>query len=103
MFDKNKKIRFKGRMLRELNNKIFNRDGHTCIIRGCGRYILPDVKFHHEPCGSNKEDKIERGCLLCDHCHYIRHHGRDGLEEIKQQCVEYLSNLYPKDWLEIKG
>lgn len=98
-----KKVRLKGKPLAQLNTDIYERDGHICIIRGYGRYVLPGVKFHHEPCGNLKEDRIERGCLLCERCHYIRHHGRDGLVEIKQQCIEYLSNLYPKDWAEIKG
>ena len=97
-----KKVRLKGKQLAQLNTDIHERDGHTCIIRGCDRYVLPGVKFHHEPCGNAKEDRIERGCLVCGEHHDIRHHGKEGLQEIRQQCVEYLSNLYPEDWAEIK-
>ena len=95
---KQSKVRLKGKVLSKLNDDIHERGGHTCIIDGCARYVLPGVKFHHEPCGSDKEDRIEKACLLCEHCHYVRHHGRDGLEEIKQQCIDYLSSLYPNDW-----
>jgi hypothetical protein len=95
---KREKIRLKGKPLAKLNTDIHERDGHTCIISGCGRYVLLGVKFHHEPCGHSKEDRMERGCLLCSNHHDIRHHGKEGLEEIRRQCVEYLNNLYPEEW-----
>lgn len=95
---KKERVRLKGQALAQLNNDIHERDGHTCIISGCDLYILPGEKFHHEPCGPNKEDRIEKACLLCKGHHNTRHHGRVGLEEIKQQCVDYLSELYPDDW-----
>jgi len=98
---KKTKIRLIGKPLAKLNNDIHERDGHTCIISGCGRYVLPGAKFHHEPCGNTKEDRIERGCLVCDIHHDIRHHGRVGLEDIRRQCVEYLSSIYPEDWTEL--
>ncbi len=103
VMQKNKKIRLTGKPLAKLNTDIHERDDHTCIISGCGRYVLPGEKFHHEPCGPNKEDRIEKACLLCSHCHDIRHHGKEGLEDIKQQCIEYLSNLYPDDWRGLNG
>jgi hypothetical protein len=99
---KRKKVRLKGKPLVQLNIKIHERDDHICIIGGCGRYVLNDGKFQHEPCGNAKEDRIERGCLLCDFHHDIRRHGKKGLQEIRRQRVEYLSNLYPRDWAEIK-
>ncbi len=55
-----KKVRLTGKPLAKLNNDIHERDGHICIISGCGRYVLPGVKFHHEPCGHSKEDRIEK-------------------------------------------
>lgn len=99
---KDKKVRLIGKPLAKLNNDIHERDDHTCIIKGCGRYVLSGEKFHHELCGNEKEDRIERACLLCERCHHIRHHGKKGLEDIRRQCVEYLSNLYPDDWAGIK-
>lgn len=96
------KIRLTGKPLEKLNEAIHERDDHICIIKGCDRYILPKSKFHHEPCGNAKEDRIERGCSLCEHHHTIRHHGKKGLGDIRRQCVEYLSSLYPDDWAEIK-
>lgn len=94
MFPKIKRIRHKGNPLKELNKKVHERDGYTCIIKGCDRPVVLGEKFHHEPCGAAKEDKIEKACLLCSHHHYIRHHGKEGLREVKRQCIEYLSNLY---------
>lgn len=98
---KTKKKRVKGKALVQLNTDIHERDGHTCIIKGCDRYILPGEKFHHDPCGPDKQDIIQQGCLLCSDHHYTRHHGREGLEEVRQQCVDYLSNLYPDHWARI--
>lgn len=98
LMQKIKKIRLTGKLLAKLNNDIHERDGHICIIVGCGRYVALGEKFHHELCGADKEDRIQRGCLVCSEHHYIRHHGRDGSQEIKQQCVDYLSCLYPADW-----
>jgi len=93
---KTKRIRLTGKQLEKLNNDIHYRDGHTCI--GCGRYVLPGVKFHHEKIDGIKEDKIECGVTLCMDCHYERHHGRDNSQDIKQQCIDYLRGLYPEHW-----
>lgn len=98
VMQKIEKIKLTGKSLAKLNDDIHERDGHICIIRNCGRYVMPGEKFHHEPCGPDKQDRVERGCLVCSAHHYIRHHGRDGSREIKEQCIEYLSNLYPDDW-----
>lgn len=101
MFPKTKRIRHKGNPLKELNKKVHERDGYTCIIPGCDRPVVLGEKFHHEPCGAAKEDRIERACLLCSYHHDIRH-GRKGLRKVRRQCVEYLSRLYPEDWAGIK-
>lgn len=98
MAQKKKKIRLIGKSLAQLNNDIHKRDDHTCIINGCGRYILDGEKFHHEPCGADKQDIIQQGCLLCSDHHYVRHHGRDDSQEIREQCRTYLTNLYPEHW-----
>lgn len=88
-----KKKRLKGKALSKLNEDIHDRDGDTCIISGCGRFVLPGEKFHHEPCGIDKEDRIECGLLLCSDHHYERHFGKNSLE-IKRECVNYLTQLY---------
>jgi len=97
-FPKTKRYRLKGEPLKQFNKQVHDRDGYTCIIKGCDRPVVLGEKFHHEPCGATKEDRIERACLLCFHHHYIRHHGKEGLKEVRTQCVEYLSERYPEDW-----
>lgn len=93
MFAKNKRVKLKGKHLAKLNSDIHQRDGHTCIIKGCDRYVLPGVKFHHEPCGQDKSDEIEKGLLLCNECHFERHFGARSTE-IKAECRAYLRELY---------
>lgn len=88
-----KKIRLKGKALSKLNDEIHERDGHTCIIQGCGRFVLPGVKFHHEPGGANKEDRKECGLLLCSEHHDQRHFRKNSLK-VKRECEEYLAGLY---------
>lgn len=88
------KVRLKGKALKKLNNDIHERDGDTCIIKGCGRFVLPDEKFHHHPFGINKTDRVECGCLLCQHCHHQLHFGENS-QAYKHECEEYLRNLYP--------
>lgn len=88
---KNKRVRLKGKALRELNAAIHERDGHHCII--CGAYVDPGEKFHHEPGGAKKSDVIEQGATLCFKCHQRRHFGADS-REVKQQVNDYLANLY---------
>lgn len=96
MFPKIKRVRHKGKLLAQLNKDVHIRDGYTCIIKGCDRPVALGEKFHHEPCGAAKEDRLEKACLLCKNHHYIRHHGKEGLREVKRQCVEYLKGLYPQ-------
>lgn len=93
MFPKNKRVRLTGKRLEELNTSIHERDGYTCIIKGCDRHVPLKEKFHHEPCGSYKEDVIEKGCCLC----YMHHQIRESKEsnDIRQQCEDYLNGLYP--------
>jgi hypothetical protein len=93
-------IRLKGKALSALNEEIHERDNYTCIIEGCDIYVPIGEKFHHEPCGSYKEDVIYKGCCLC----YGHHQQCDGVNSyiIRQQCRDYLSSLYPKEWESIK-
>lgn len=91
MIGKTKKVRLKGKKLRELNAAIHERDGHSCII--CGRHVDPGEKFHHEPGGADKSDVIEQGVTLCFDCHRERHFGPSG-PEIKEKCRAYLAGLY---------
>jgi hypothetical protein len=81
----------------QLNNDIHERDGDTCIITGCGRFVAPGEKWHHEPCGCRKENRIEKGLLLCYEHHQQRHFGKNSAE-IRRQCESYLRNLYPEVW-----
>ncbi|WP_371378867.1 hypothetical protein [Sporomusa aerivorans] len=91
---KHKKVRLKGKPLAKLNLDIHVRDKYICIIKGCGLHVPIGEKFHHEPCGSDKEDRIEKGLLLCYEVHHDgRHKGPDS-EAIKQECQEYLRGLY---------
>ena len=88
-----KRVRLKGKALRELNSAIHERDGHCCII--CGAYVDPGEKFHHEPGGAQKSDEIDKGALLCMRCHKRRHFGPDG-QEVKRKVEKYLSDYYNK-------
>ncbi|TWH49605.1 hypothetical protein [Sporomusa sp. KB1] len=97
MLPKRKKVRITGKKLSKLNDDIHGRDDSKCIIKGCGRYVDPREKFHHEPQGNDKEDRIEHGVTLCLKHHTERHSGTNGAD-IREQCEEYLSGLYPKYW-----
>lgn len=91
MLTKPKRVKLYGKKLRELNNKIFERDNYRCIV--CGAYVSPGHKFHHEPNSQNKTDEMCGGVVLCDKCHRLRHDsGR--LKEIKEKCESYLRDLY---------
>lgn len=96
LFPKPSRQRKRGKNLKELNREIHERDDYTCIIKGCGRHVALGEKFHHEPCGSNKQDRIECGCLLCNEHHWERHNGDNGAE-IRKKCEDYLSGLYPDE------
>lgn len=90
---KNKKVRKKGKALKQINDEIHVRDKNQCIIQGCKLYVENGKKFHHEPQGADKEDRLECGVTLCDGHHYERHHGENS-EAIRQECVDYLKKLY---------
>ena len=91
---KNKKIRLKGLKLAMLNAEIHARDG-KCIL--CGKWVDPGRKFHHEPCGPNKQDRVECGVILCGECHGERHFGKL-LKEFRRRIENYLRDLYPEFW-----
>ena len=90
MIAKTKRVKLKGKKLRELNAAIHERDGHRCII--CGRYVEPGEKFHHEPPGAEKSDEIGKGVTLCFDCHQERHFGAKS-PEIKTECEKYLKEI----------
>lgn len=89
--EKTKRIKLTGKKLRQLNAAIHHRDQHRCII--CGAYVEPGRKFHHEPCGIYRSDEIEKGVLLCDACHFKRHHTGDAAY-IREKIITYLRRLY---------
>ena len=88
---KNKRVRLKGKALRELNAAIHERDGHCCV--NCGAYVDPGEKFHHEPGGAEKSDEIEKGATLCMKCHRRRHFGPNS-QEVKRKVEKHLANIY---------
>ena len=88
---KQKKVRIKGPKLAALNKEIHERDNDKCIV--CGAWVDPGEKFHHEPCGPNKQDRVECGVTICRKCHDERHFGA-GLKEYRQKIEAYLEALY---------
>lgn len=84
------RVRLKGKALAKLNSDIYERDGGVCII--CGRFVMYGTKFHHEPCGINKSDEIEKGVVLCNDCHYKRHFV--AVKEYRGKIESYLEGLY---------
>ena len=93
MLKKEKRTKLHGKKLRQLNSEIFERDGHKCVV--CGRWVAVGLKFHHEPCGIDKSDEIEKGVVLCPECHFERHNGANS-QEIRKKIVDYLKMLYGK-------
>ncbi|MBU2701675.1 hypothetical protein Ga0466249_002794 [Sporomusaceae bacterium BoRhaA] len=91
---KHKRVRLKGKAVAKLNREIHERDSYTCIVPGCNRFVIIGEKWHHEPCGKNKEDVPEKGCLLCLD-HHIQRESKNG-ETIRQACEDYLNGLYPE-------
>lgn len=92
---KTKRIRLTGKALKELNDKIYERDYRHCII--CETWIEEGVKFHHEPLKSQGGQDIEsNGVMLCNSCHHERHFGKE-TQDYKDYCTEYLENLYGGD------
>lgn len=90
--EKTKRTRLTGKKLADLNKQIHERDNYTCIIPGCDHFVQLGEKFHHEPCGSNKEDVIQKGCLLC-YEHHQQRESKDS-EPIRKACEDYLDGLY---------
>ena len=91
---KHKRIRLKGKAIARLNEMIHERDNYKCIVPDCRRYVPITEKWHHEPCGANKEDIVEKGCLLC-YEHHQQRESKDS-ESIRQACEDYLMGLYPE-------
>jgi hypothetical protein len=94
MIAKNKPVRLKGEKLAKLNADIHERDNDCCVL--CGRWVDPGEKFHHEPCGPDKQDRVECGVVLCEKCHYERHFGKNSIA-VKKFIEEYLKNYYGGD------
>lgn len=91
---KHKRIRLKGKAVARLNEMIHERDNYKCVVPGCSRYVPITEKWHHEPCGQNKEDIVEKGCLLC-YEHHQQRESKDS-EPIRKACEDYLDGLYPE-------
>ena len=91
MMMKAKRVHLHGEKLRKLNTAIHERDNNCCII--CGRYVDPNEKFHHEPCGAMKRDEIEKGVTLCYNCHAEQKKSKN-CEAVRAQIKEYLQSIY---------
>lgn len=88
---KSKLVRLHGAALKKLNDVIFERDNHSCVI--CGAWVEDGVKFHHEPCGAgSKSDEISKGVVLCNICHYKRHF--IDVQEYRTKVEKYLEEIY---------
>lgn len=88
---KTKKVKLYGEKLRKLNTAIHERDNNCCII--CGKYVDPNEKFHHEPCGAMKSDEISKGVTLCYDCHAERHFGKTVMQSehrLKNICKAFI-------------
>ena len=95
MIAKTSQIRLTGKPLAELNAEIHARDNNSCVC--CGRWVDPGEKWHHEPGGANKQDRIECGATVCGRCHHERHFGK--LLRMYRELIErYLRELYPEFW-----
>ncbi len=92
MFPKAGNVRLAGDLLRRLVMQIWDRDDGLCVV--CGRWVEEGTKPHHEPPKSQGgQDREEDLFMLCDGCHYERHHGRKG-QDIKSRVLEVRSRLY---------
>lgn len=89
MLEKQKRVKLKGKPKHELRQKIFDRD-KWCIVCGDSN----NNEWHHDPCGPDRSDELEKGVRLCQRCHRQRHDGPDS-QKIRQACVDYLHRLYP--------
>ena len=93
---KKKRVRLQGKAIKQLNEQIHERDDYKCVFPGCGKYVPIGEKWHHEPCGSYKEDVVEKGCLLCQEHHTMRDSKK--ILVVKKACEDYLRGLYPEVW-----
>lgn len=88
IFAKNKQVRLKGQALNKLVAAVYDRDQHKCAV--CGRWVEEGHKPHHEPPGyGRKSDELRKMVLLCDECHYERHHGKES-DKVKDKIERYL-------------
>lgn len=95
MFPKAKIVRHHGEALRRLVYDVFARDRHSCIV--CKKWVEDGIKPHHEWAGNGrKSDSLDKMVLLCNECHYERHHGKRSAE-IRRICREYLEARYETD------
>ena len=91
MFPKYKSVRLVGEALRRLVMRVWDRDEGLCVV--CGRWVEEGTKPHHEPPKSQGGEDIEGDLLLlCDFCHYERHHGRRS-REVKEEILEVKRRL----------
>lgn len=89
MLNKTNLKRLHGKELRLLVAQVFERDNHECVV--CGRWVEDGIKPHHEPCGAGrKSDELNKMVLLCNECHFERHHGKHSrdVEKIIEQYLE---------------
>lgn len=88
MIQKHKPVRLHGEALRRLVDAVYERDRHRCVV--CFRWVEDGHKPHHEPPGAGrKSDELGKMVLLCDACHYKRHHGA-GAAEVRDKVRRYL-------------
>ena len=92
MIAKNKPVRITGKKMAELNAAIHQRDS-GCVL--CRRWVDPGEKFHHEPCGPFKQDRVDCGVILCGNCHHERHFGQNP-NDFRDRIERYLGGLYDK-------
>ena len=91
MLNKTNLIRLHGKALQRLVMQVFARDNHECVV--CGAWVESGIKPHHEPCGAGrKSDELNKMVLLCNACHYERHHGKNP-NFYKEKIEQYLENF----------
>lgn len=73
MFQKEKKIRLKGKALRDLFEKVLERDNYTCQGKDCPGGFPLDMPHHiiHKSCSG--QDISSNLITLCRHCHSKAH------------------------------
>ena len=86
---------------RETRKAVYSRDHYRCALCDSPRYI----QVHHAiPRGQGGDVRSLHNLItLCQHCH-AQAHGLDvgesywTPEQIAQECVVYLADLYAPDW-----